>query len=127
VPNPLDFAALVDVVSVTFDYEIAMLGYGETPDGNHFVMFNCDQYIVGFNLNRYCNPQVDDLNNRARRELDVEARRALLIQAENLILADIPVAIMTYGEAVVGYSNRLHNYFPGPYDGPGIAYLWLEE
>jgi peptide/nickel transport system substrate-binding protein len=126
-PKPMEFTALVDVVSVTFDFDIAMLGFGETPAGNHFLMFDCDQYRVGFNLTRYCNPRVDELHDQARHELDREVRRELLIEVENLILADLPVAIVTYDEAIVGYTERLYNYFPGPYCGAGVSYLWLAE
>lgn len=132
-PTPLEFNALVDAVSVTFDYEVAMLAFGEAITGSHAIMFNCDQYEVGFNMTRYCNPHVDDLNNRARQELDPAKRRELLIQAENLIHDDLAVAIVRYNVATIGYSDPLHNFFPNPFEsaaaasgGVSISRLWLE-
>ena len=45
----------------------------------------------GINLTHYHNPAYDDLVNRAAAELDLAKRRALLEQAEQVMLADQPV------------------------------------
>ena len=45
----------------------------------------------GINLTHYDNPAYDDLVNRAAAELDAAKRRALLEQAEQVMLADQPV------------------------------------
>ena len=45
----------------------------------------------GINLTHYRNPAYDDLVNRAATELDLAKRRALLEQAEQVMLADQPV------------------------------------
>ena len=38
-------------------------------------MFGCDQYQVGFNDMKYCNPELDEINAEAKRTFDEEARR----------------------------------------------------
>ena len=44
-------------------------------------MFGCDQYEGGFNMVKYCNEEVDALNEQAKRTFEEEARRELLIEA----------------------------------------------
>ena len=111
-----------------------MLGLSESATGNFGFMFNCDQYGTGFNLTMYCNPQVDEFNTQASRELDLAARRELLIQAENLIHDDLAVAIIRYNVASIGYTTRLHNFYPNPFQpaaaaagGVAATRLWIDE
>ena len=40
-------------------------------------MFACDQYEGGFNMVKYCNEEVDEINDEAKRTFDEEARREL--------------------------------------------------
>ena len=54
-------------------------------------MFGCDQYQVGFNDMKYCNPELDEINDQAKRTFDEEARRELLIQASNIVNDEQPV------------------------------------
>ncbi len=41
-------------------------------------MFGCDQYEGGFNMVKYCNERVDELNAQAKRTFDEDARRELI-------------------------------------------------
>ena len=56
-------------------------------------MFGCDQYQVGFNDMKYCNPELDEINDQAKRTFDEEARRELLIQASNIVNDEQPVGV----------------------------------
>ncbi len=89
-PVSRPFPALVEALT-TFDYAMGVVGFDWDASGNQYTMFNCDQYGVGFNLVKYCNPDVDELNNAARRELDREKRIDLLIRAQDLVNEDLPV------------------------------------
>ena len=51
-------------------------------------MFGCDQYEGGFNFVKYCNPELDKINAKAKRTFDQAARAELLI----LLLARIAPA-----------------------------------
>ena len=59
-------------------------------------MFGCDQYQVGFNDMKYCNPELDAINDEAKRTFDEDARRELLIQASNIVNDEQPVAVLHF-------------------------------
>ena len=105
-----------------------MAQYGFAWDASFIqdAMFGCDQYQVGFNDMRYCNPALDEINNQARREFDEAKRRELLIQASNIVNDEQPVGIMFFGKGIDAYNTRLHNYFPSAW-GTLIQYVWIES
>ncbi len=70
---------------------------------------------------------MDELNNAARRELDREKRIDLLVQAQDLVNEDLPVGTFETTKAAVGYADRLHNFYPGGYGDPGLAYVSVKE
>jgi peptide/nickel transport system substrate-binding protein len=89
-------------------------------------MFGCDQYQVGFNDMKYCNPDLDAINHEAKRTFDEEVRRELLIEASNIVNDELPVLILIFGESILAYSTRLRNFVPGPWGTP-IPYVWIEN
>jgi peptide/nickel transport system substrate-binding protein len=118
-PEAMEFQALIDAVSETFDYDVALLALDWDVTGNQAALFNCDQYKVGFNIMKYCNPKVDKLNNEARHTLDPVKRRELLIKAMNITNDDLPVAVILFRDDRTGYNDRLQNFYPN-----GISLLW---
>lgn len=130
VPNPVDFGTvLIPAITENFDYEIALLGFSWDITGDQSAMFSTDQYLNGFNMMRYSNPQVDELFEEAKREFDPERRRELLIEASNIVNNEIPVGILIFSEARVGYLERVQNYHPNGYGDYlwNLTSLWLEE
>jgi peptide/nickel transport system substrate-binding protein len=128
-PAGVEFPQLVEIITSTFDFDIAMLGFNWDATGNQGPMFNCDQYKVGFNFSKYCNAKVDELNNAAKTELDQEKRRQLLIQSMNIVNNELPVCITLFVNSRTGYSKRLQNYTA---TGAGninsfLPYVWIKE
>ncbi|CAA9566722.1 MAG: ABC transporter, substrate-binding protein (cluster 5, nickel/peptides/opines) [uncultured Thermomicrobiales bacterium] len=126
-PRSLEFPALIEATTTNPTYQVAQYAFSWDATFIQDAMFGCAQYQVGFNDMRYCNPELDAINQRARTEFDEAARAELLAQAANIVNEDVPVMITHFTEDIVGYSSRLHNYFPGPWGGPGIQYIWIEE
>jgi oligopeptide transport system substrate-binding protein len=79
-------------------------GEFEVSDGGWIADYNDAQnflYLMEtktnqMNYSKYSNPVYDDLVDRSNRELDVEKRAALMRQAEQIMLDDMPVIPMWY-------------------------------
>ena len=68
------------------------------------------------NWSRYCNPAYDALYEKSRGELDPEKRRALIIQMNDLLIADGAVLPLVERSLVIGISPRLAGVDPTPWD-----------
>jgi peptide/nickel transport system substrate-binding protein len=124
-PRSLEFPALIEATTTDPSFEIALYGFNWNPAFIQDAMFGCDQYQVGFNDMKYCNPELDEIHDEAKRTFDEEARRELLIEASNIVNEDLPVLILMFGESLLAHSTRLRNFIPGPWGIP-IPYVWLE-
>jgi peptide/nickel transport system substrate-binding protein len=89
-------------------------------------MFGCDQYQVGFNDMKYCNPELDAINDEAKRTFDEAARRDLLIEASNIINDAQPASVMHFSQAHAAYSDRLQNFIPSTWGVP-LEYVWIRQ
>jgi peptide/nickel transport system substrate-binding protein len=125
-PRSLEFPALIEATTTDPRFEIALYGFSWDATFIQDAMFGCDQYQVGFNDMKYCNPELDAIHDEAKQTFDEEARRELLIQASNIVNEELPVLILTFGESLLAYSTRLRNFVPGPWGIP-IPYVWIEN
>jgi peptide/nickel transport system substrate-binding protein len=82
----------------------------------------------GRNYASYSNPQVDELFEKARRELDDQARMRIYGEIHNLLWADQPYTWLIYRNDFYGFNKRLrgYNFSPrGPYGyAPGIFSIY---
>ena len=69
---------------------------------------------------KYSNPAVDELFNQAAIELDDAARVELLIEANDVINEDLPIAVLWFRKDRTAYNTRLNNFVP---NAPG-GLLW---
>jgi peptide/nickel transport system substrate-binding protein len=125
-PRAMEFSALVEIITGDHNFEMALLGFSWSAHFIQDAMFGCDQYEGGFNMVRYCNEQVDELNAQAKRTFDEEARRELIIEATNLVNEDLPVAVMHFSRANSGYNERLQNFEPSSW-GVDLSYVWIQQ
>jgi len=126
-PRALEFPALMEILTGERNFEVAMLGFGWDATFIQDAMFGCKQVPpTGFNMVKYCNERVDELNAQAKRTFDEDARRELIIEATNIVNDDLPVAVMQFSKRNLGYSDRLQNYTPGPW-GADLSYVWIQQ
>src|SRR5215204_3283965 len=125
-PHALEFTALIEAITTNLDWEMAFLGFGWDATFIQDAMFGCDQYQVGFNDMKYCNPELDEINAQAKRTFDEEARRELLIQASNIVNDEQPVGVMHFRKDIYGYSDRLQNFIPSAW-GSDLSYVWIQQ
>ncbi|MGC4192393.1 MAG: ABC transporter substrate-binding protein [Thermomicrobiales bacterium] len=109
------------------DFTMSLTGFSFTPDGNQGVMYRSDSwYPAGFNIAKYANPKYDELDTAQQRELDVAKRRDLLIQASNVLAADVPNVPIVFDRTVTASDPRLHNFFPSGYFAASVwQYQWV--
>jgi len=120
-PNPVDFSnVLVPAITTSFDYQVCLLGFNWDATGDQSAMFHTKSYGQGFNAMKYSNPDVDALMDASNRELDYDARIEQLVQINDMINEDLPVAVLWFRKDRTGYNTRLHNFVP---NAPG-GLLW---
>ncbi|MFM9108342.1 MAG: ABC transporter substrate-binding protein [Chloroflexota bacterium] len=126
-PRALEFPALIE--ATTTDPSFAVAAYGFSWDATFIqdAMFGCEQYQVGFNDMRYCNPGLDEINAEAKITFDDEQRRALLVEASDIVNEELPVLVLHFSTALVAAHDRVQNYQPNTWGGVPINYLWIQE
>jgi peptide/nickel transport system substrate-binding protein len=125
-PRAVEFAALSETITGDHNFDVVLLAFSWDATFIQDAMFGCEQYEGGFNMVRYCNERVDELNAKAKRTFDEKARRELMIEATNLVNDDLPVAVMHFAKGRAGFSDRLRNYTPGPW-GVDSSYVWIQQ
>jgi peptide/nickel transport system substrate-binding protein len=125
-PRSLEFPALIEATTTDPRFEIALYGFDWDATFIQDAMFGCDQYQVGFNDMKYCNPELDKINDQAKRTFDEEARRELLIQASDIVNEEQPVAVLLFSQAHAAFSDRLQNYKPSTW-GVDLSYVWIQQ
>jgi len=126
-PQLEDFQSFVSRVTQTFDFETFLIGFGwgATPDQS--AMWACNSYGTGFNIVKYCNPKVDDLENQALVEFDRDKRIQLYTDFQNLLLEDLPMVATEFGRGIDAYGNRVHNLYPAYTSRYNLETLWIEK
>ncbi|HEY8447632.1 MAG TPA: ABC transporter substrate-binding protein [Thermomicrobiales bacterium] len=127
-PRALDLPTLIESTTSNNEWRMAMYGFGWDATFIQDVMFGCDQTPpVGFNDMKYCNPELDEIHDQAKREFDEEKRRELLIQASDIVNEEQPVGIITFSVAIGAYNDRVHNYHESAWGNQSYVGLWVEE
>ena len=86
-----------------------MVGRAERSDPDEFVMnlFHSKNAEAGFNFVGYSNPAYDAIAEAQRLEMDRDARRELIVQAQDLINQDQPYAFLVYPTKVFAYNSSV--------------------
>jgi peptide/nickel transport system substrate-binding protein len=128
IPTAVPFPTLSDAADAG-TYQMAVWGFGWTPDPSQGDMFNCDALPpTGFNYTHYCNEEYDKLDAQARVELDQEKRVELLIEAANIVNDEMAAGINVFRKAIYGASPRVHNFLPNGYGEVWwVPYAWIEQ
>lgn len=126
-PRPEPFPALVERITETFDFEAFLIGFswGATPGQE--IMWACDSYPLGFNIVKYCNPELDEIMLEALATLDRERRVELYTEMQNIVVADQPMAVIAFPEGLIGLNNRAHNVFINDVNTRFNPHLWWVE
>jgi peptide/nickel transport system substrate-binding protein len=86
-----------------------MVGRPERSDPDELVynLFHSSTREAGFNFVGYSNPAYDAVAEAQRRELDLARRRALIGQAQDIVMRDVPYFFLVYPRNVVAFNNAV--------------------
>ncbi|SMP44426.1 ABC transporter substrate-binding protein [Anoxynatronum buryatiense] len=112
VAQPMDFAVLLDVLygeDSDFDaYTIGWSGRVERLDPDmfiHSINHSDNAEPGGNNTNRYRNPAFDALADAQRQEMDIDARREIVFEAQEILGQDVP-QVTLYSRANMQTYNK---------------------
>ena len=126
-PQLEPFPQLVDRITTTHDFEVVLLGFGWNAAPDQSAMWATDSYEGGFNMVKYSNAKVDDLLKQANRESDQKKRIDLYTRMQNILMDDLPMAILDFPQQPTGVNKRVHNVFPSDISAYWNVNSWWAE
>jgi peptide/nickel transport system substrate-binding protein len=125
-PRALEFSALIEATTTNPTFDIAFYRFSWDASFIQDAMFGCDQYQVGFNDMKYCNPDLDAINDEAKRTFDEAARRELLVEASNIVNDEQPIAVLVFENGHVAFSDAIQNFRPATW-GTDLTQVWIQQ
>ncbi len=121
------FPSLVERISVSFDFETFLIGFswGVAPDQS--AMFACGSYEAGLTSCATATKRSIRCLTDALSEPDQATRIEMYTEYQNLLLEDLPAPILSFPQAIDGYSTRVHNLFPNSINARFNAETWWVE
>lgn len=90
---------------------------------NRQFMTDTNNRILG-----YSNPQIDELALKAAATLDLESRREMYFEIQEILSEDLPVIFLWYGTHFSSYNKRIQNYQLDPfYCFRTFRHMWVEN
>jgi peptide/nickel transport system substrate-binding protein len=126
-PRTLEFSALIEATTTTPTFAMALYGFGWDATFIQDAMFGCNQYQVGFNDMKYCNPALDEIFTATKREFNPDARRQLLIDAANIVNDEQPIGVIYFDVEIYAWNSRVHNYRQTAWGPQTYVGYWVEE
>ncbi|MDQ6906078.1 MAG: peptide-binding protein [Chloroflexota bacterium] len=123
-PQLEEFSNLVTRVAKNFDFDVFLLGFVQGVDADQQTFFDSKQHGSGFNRVAYKNLDVDKLLDQALHTLDREKRKQLYIDAQNLIVADVPILVTYFSKNIYGINKRIKNRIPNAVTTFNVSHLW---
>ena len=123
-PQEDEWNAFLERLTSTRDFEVFLIGFSWGVDPDQSNMWSTAAYEGGLNVNKYSNPQVDDLLEQGIRETAIPTRKQVYTQMQNIVVDDLPSAIIDFPKSIAAYNKRVHNLFPNAVDDRWNAHLW---
>ncbi|MEJ2288774.1 MAG: ABC transporter substrate-binding protein, partial [Deinococcales bacterium] len=96
-------------------FEMSWIGDNGDPDNFLYILLSGDQFPPGgFNLGYYSNPKVDALLRQARTTLSQADRTPLYVEAQKLLMADMPVVPIDHETQIVVMKSTIKGFVPHP-------------
>ena len=123
-PKTEEWNAFLARLNETHDFDAYLSGFvfGVDPDQSSF--WTCDAYTGGFNRAKYCNKRVDELFAQGLTELDQAKRKQLYIEAQNILLDELPTVMLDFPQGLAAVNKRVHNLKPNAINVRWNAHTW---
>lgn len=109
------------------EFDVVVLGWSLSLDPDQYSIWHSSQQAPGqFNFISYSNPQVDQLLEAGRLELDPDKRMKIYHQFSKILLEDSPIVYLSAGYGLSAIHNRVRGISdPAPAAGIGHnTYEW---
>jgi peptide/nickel transport system substrate-binding protein len=104
-----------DVTRGAFElYSLRWIGGNEDPDIFEYVFHSARFPPHGANRGYYANPRVDALIDQARSQLDLNTRKRLYAEIQNILAEQLPYINLWYQDNVLVHSKRVRNLTLNP-------------
>jgi peptide/nickel transport system substrate-binding protein len=90
-------------------YGLRWIGGNEDPDIFEYAFHSSKFPPGGANRSYYSNRKLDALIDKARRETDQNARKALYVEVQSILAADLPYINLWYLDNVLVHTRRVEN------------------
>ena len=90
-------------------YGLRWIGGNEDPDIFEYAFHSAKFPPNGANRGFYSNPKVDELIDKARREVDPAVRKPLYAEVQRILAEDMPYVNLWYLDNVVVHTRRVRN------------------
>ena len=117
----LEWASFLGHHIKTGDFDVVILGWSLSLDPDQFSIWHSSQNGPGqFNFINYSNPQVDNLLEQGRLELNPEKRMKIYHEFSRILLEDSPIVYLFEGYGLPAISKRIRGIDnPAPPAGIG--------
>ena len=117
----LEWASFLGRYIKTGDFDVVVLGWSLSLDPDQYSIWHSSQNKPGqFNFINYSNPQVDQLLEQGRLELDPEKRTRIYHEFSRLLLEDSPIVFLYEGYGLPAIHKRVRGIDnPAPPAGIG--------
>ncbi len=100
----VDPDALTSECCPAFDFDIILWGWGSDPDPNLLLsVYATSEIPNGYNETGYSNPAYDELYTQQGVELDLDKRRELVWQMQEIVFNDVAYIIPYYAQSIQAY------------------------
>ncbi len=100
----LDADTLTAVCCPAFDFDVILWGWGSDPDPNLLLsVMTTDEIPTGSSETGYSNPTFDELYYQQASELDLNTRKELVWQMQQIVFDDVVYIIPYYAQAVQAF------------------------
>jgi peptide/nickel transport system substrate-binding protein len=123
-PQVEEWTTLLDRITGPKDFDMYLIGLSWDPDPDQSSMWSTDAYQAGFNMNKYSNPTVDELLKQGLLETDIGKRKQIYTDMQNVVVDDLPSAIIDFPKSIAAVNTRVHNLFPNAIDDRFNAHQW---
>jgi peptide/nickel transport system substrate-binding protein len=124
----IEWNALLAELTESYEYEMIMVGFSwGSADPDQKTMWHTDSYGAGFNMNKYSNPELDELIDAGLQEPDREKRTAIYYEIQHILAEEVPAPILYYRNATACWNKRLHERDPNANNTTWNAHEWWVE
>lgn len=123
-PKTEEWNAFLDRITGSKDFEMFLVGFQWDVDPDQTTMWATEAYEGGFNMNKYSNPQVDELLKQGLLTTDQEERKRIYTEMQNILQDELPSPVLDFPKAIAGVNKRVHNLWPNAVDTTFNAHQW---